>query len=74
MWKIALKFITNTLRIGFERCPNINLLFSESIMSHVTRHNGSALDYDKLRKNWNHWVSTGEELEPREQILKEGKW
>jgi len=51
-------------------------IYSESIMSHVTRHNGSALDYDsdKLRKNWNHWVSTGEELEPREQILKEGKW
>ena len=45
-------------------------------MSHVTRHGGSALHYDsdKLRKNWNHWVHYGEELEPREQILKEGKW
>ena len=51
-------------------------IWSESFMSHVTRHGGSALNYDsdKLRKNWNHWVHYGEELEPREQILKEGKW
>jgi hypothetical protein len=51
-------------------------IWSESVMSHVTRHGGSALNYDsdKLRKNWNHWVHYGEELEPREQILKEGKW
>ncbi len=51
-------------------------IWSESIMSWVTRFGGSALNYDsnKLRKNWNHWVNTGEELEPREQLLKEGKW
>ena len=51
-------------------------IWSESIMSHVTRHGGSALhhDSDKLRKNWNHWVHYGEELEPRQQLLKEGKW
>ena len=51
-------------------------IYTESIMSHVTRNNGSALDYDsdKLRKNWNHWVNTGEILEEREQLLKEGKW
>lgn len=51
-------------------------IYSESIMSYVTRHSGSALHYDsdKLRKNWNHWVHYGEELEPREQLLKEGKW
>ena len=51
-------------------------IWSESVMSHVTRHGGSALHYDsdKLRKNWNHWVHYGEELEPREQLLKEGKW
>ena len=51
-------------------------IYSESIMSYVTRHGGSALHYDsdKLRKNWNHWVHYGEELEPREQLLKEGKW
>jgi hypothetical protein len=49
---------------------------SESIMSHVTRNAGSALEYDsdKLRKNWNHWVETGEELETRKKLLAEGKW
>ena len=51
-------------------------IWSESIMSHITRNDGSALHYDndKLRKNWNHWVETGEELEPREEILKLGRW
>jgi hypothetical protein len=51
-------------------------IWTESIMSYVTRHSGSALNYDsdKLRKNWNHWVHYGEELEPREELLKEGKW
>ena len=45
-------------------------------MSWVTRFGGSALNYDsyKLRKNWNHWVKTGEELEPRQKLLDEGKW
>jgi hypothetical protein len=45
-------------------------------MSWVRRHGGSALGYDsdKLRKNWNHWVHYGEELEPREKLLGEGKW
>jgi hypothetical protein len=51
-------------------------IWSESIMSWVTRHGGSALNYDsyKLRKNWNHWVETKKELEPRAQLLDEGKW
>lgn len=51
-------------------------IWSESIMSHVTRNNGSALNYNsnKLMINWNHWVRTGEELEPREKLLSEGKW
>ena len=51
-------------------------IYSESIMSWVTRHGGSALNYDSdnLRKNWNHWVETGEELCPREKLLTEGKW
>lgn len=51
-------------------------VWSESIMSWVTRHRGSVLNYDsyKLRKNWNHWVKTDEELEPRSQLLDEGKW
>lgn len=51
-------------------------IISESIMSHVKRNNGSALHYDcdKLRKNWNHWVDTGEELEKYEDLIKDGKW
>jgi hypothetical protein len=51
-------------------------IHSESIMSHVTRNEGSALNYNsnKLMINWNYWVSTGRELEPREQLLKQGKW
>ena len=51
-------------------------IWAESIMSYVTRHGGSALEYDsfELRKNWNHWVETGKEFITREQLLKEGKW
>ncbi len=51
-------------------------IYSESIMSHVTRNGGSALNYNsnKLMINWNWWVNTGEELEPRNKLLKEGKW
>ncbi len=51
-------------------------IVSESIMSHVTRHGGSALNYNsnKLMINWNWWVNTGEELEPRNKLLEEGKW
>jgi hypothetical protein len=45
-------------------------------MSHVTRHNGSALDFDSdaLRKNWNHWVEFGDELESREFLLEMKRW
>jgi len=51
-------------------------IYSESIMSWVTRHNGSALDYDsdKLRKNWNHWVETGEELETHSSLRQLDRW
>ena len=51
-------------------------IWSESIMSHVTRNNGSALNYNsnKLMINWNYWVENGVELEPREELLKQGKW
>ena len=51
-------------------------IWAESIMSYVSRNGGSALEYDafELRKNWNHWVDTGEELVTREQLLKEKKW
>lgn len=49
---------------------------TESIMSHINRHDGSALDYryKGLRDNWNHWVKTGEELESREWLLSKGYW
>lgn len=51
-------------------------IYSESIMSWVTRHNGSALHYDsdKLRKNWNHWVITGEELETHASLRELRRW
>ena len=51
-------------------------IYSESIMSHVTRHGGSALEYDsdKLRKNWNHWVKTGEILESHESLRENNRW
>jgi hypothetical protein len=45
-------------------------------MSHVTRHGGSALEYNscKLKENWNHWVKTGEELETYKELREQGKW
>jgi hypothetical protein len=51
-------------------------IYTESIMSYINRNNGSVMghDSDKLRKNWNHWVETGKELEPRKKMLEEGKW
>ena len=51
-------------------------IWAESIMSHVKRNGGSAFHYnsDKLMINWNHWVTTGEELESREFLLKNDRW
>ena len=51
-------------------------IHAESIMSWVTRFGGSALNYNsnKLKINWNYWVNNKEELEPRAQLLDEGKW
>jgi hypothetical protein len=51
-------------------------IHSESIMSWVSRHSGSALDYDsdKLRKNWNHWVETGEEIETHSSLRELDRW
>ncbi len=51
-------------------------IWTESIMSHIQRNGGSALLYDskQLNKNWNYWVTTGIETEPREKLLSEGKW
>ena len=51
-------------------------IYAESIMSWLDRNNGSALEYDsdKLRKNWNHWVETGEELETHDYLRSLGRW
>lgn len=51
-------------------------IHTESIMSHIKRNNGSILHYDndKLRKNWNHWVNTGENLEPHNLLIENGMW
>ena len=52
-------------------------IYTESIMSYIKRNNGSALGYggsNQLKKNWNHWVETGEELEPRDWLLENDRW
>jgi hypothetical protein len=51
-------------------------IHAESIMSWVTRHDGSALDYDsdKLKTNWNHWVGTGEEVDSHSSLKERGFW
>lgn len=51
-------------------------IWTESIMSHIKRNNGSVLNYNsnKLMINWNHWVRTGEELESRDYLLKQNRW
>lgn len=51
-------------------------IYSESIMSWVNRHGGSAMEYNsnKLKENWNHWVKTGEELENHKSLREMGRW
>lgn len=51
-------------------------IYTESVISYGKRNNFNFTNYDsdKLRKNWNHWVLTNEELEKREDLLSEGKW
>jgi hypothetical protein len=51
-------------------------IHSESIMSWLNRHGGSAMEYniDKLKENWNHWVKTGEELENHKYLREMGRW
>lgn len=48
----------------------------ESIMSYISRNDGSALHYNShsLRYNWNHWVMTGEDLEPHSKLRELGRW
>lgn len=49
---------------------------AESIMSYVTRNNGSAIGYNSnnLMNNWNHWVMTGEEKDNKEFLRELGRW
>lgn len=51
-------------------------IYSESIMSWVNRHGGSAMEYNsnKLKENWNHWVRTSEELENHKSLREMGRW
>lgn len=51
-------------------------IVSESVMSYTIRNNGSVLNYnsDRLRLNWNHWVSTGEILESFDSLKEKGRW
>jgi len=51
-------------------------IHAESIMSYISRNNGSALDYksDNLRRNWNHWTETGEDLEPHSYLRENDRW
>ena len=51
-------------------------IHAESIMSFVSRNKGSALFYPSngLLHNWNHWVSTGEELETHSHLREMGRW
>ena len=50
-------------------------IHTESIMSYVLR-NGSSDQYDcdKLMKNWNHWVKTGEILESHQWLRENNRW
>jgi len=49
---------------------------AESIMSHIKRHNGSAIKYDcdALKKNWNKWVKTGKIVFKHAGQRKDNRW
>jgi hypothetical protein len=51
-------------------------VYAESIMSYGKRssYNFSGYNSNKLKENWNQWVETGKELEPRQELLDDGKW
>ena len=51
-------------------------IHTESIMSFVSRNNGSALHYKSngLKENWNHWVTTGEEVESHSFLGSLDRW
>lgn len=49
---------------------------SESIMSYVTRNDGSAFGFDpnQLRRNWNQWVKTGQDIFSEEKKKNDKLW
>lgn len=49
---------------------------AESIMSYVTRNNGSAVGYnsDELRMNWNQWVRTGQDIFKEQRAKNDKLW
>ena len=51
-------------------------IHAESIMSFVTRNNGSALGYNtsELRMNWNQWVKTGQDFFKEQKKLNDKLW
>jgi hypothetical protein len=51
-------------------------IVAESIMSYVTRNNGSALDYKthELKDNWNYWANTGFFIETYSGLREKGMW
>ena len=51
-------------------------IYTESIMSYGKRSNFNFTGYNsnKLKENWNHWVESGDELEPRKELLEMDRW
>lgn len=51
-------------------------IVAESVMSHISRNSGSAEFYDvrELKRNWNHWVRTGEILETHKSLIDSGRY
>jgi len=49
---------------------------AESIMSFVTRNNGSALGFNQveLRMNWNQWVKTGQDIFKQQRLKNDKIW
>lgn len=47
---------------------------AESICSHYKRSAVPDYDADELRKNWNHWCKTGEELFKHASERDDGRW
>lgn len=55
---------------------NHHSIGAESIMSFVTRNNGSALGFNQaeLRMNWNQWVKTGQDIFKELRLINDKIW